>query len=226
MEGKAAETCARAREMHSTLPEARHCNRLLRLLVERLRWEDARKLYDEMLAEEGGADNYSTCAMVRGMCLEGRVEEGMKLIEARWGAECIPHAVFYNVPARGHWEGIAFGGGESLDQLSKRRVSYLNMIADKHKGERVVVVSHGATIEEICRHANPMTTLVRRRIPNTSISEIHISGENGHWILEKLGDVGHINEDGFLQSAFGGDGKKTCCSALVRTAIQSATSSP
>lgn len=110
MEGKAAETCARAREMHSTLPEARHCNRLLRLLVERLRWEDARKLYDEMLAEEGGADNYSTCAMVRGMCLEGRVEEGMKLIEARWGAECIPHAVFYNVPARGHWEGVAFVG--------------------------------------------------------------------------------------------------------------------
>ncbi|RCV36961.1 hypothetical protein SETIT_8G024100v2 [Setaria italica] len=85
MEGKAAETCARAREMHSTLPEARHCNRLLRLLVERLRWVDARKLYDEMLAEEGGADNYSTV------------------------------------------------GGESLDQLSKRCVSYLNMIADKHK---------------------------------------------------------------------------------------------
>ncbi|XP_012703384.1 phosphoglycerate mutase-like protein 4 [Setaria italica] len=98
------------------------------------------------------------------------------------------------------------GGGESLDQLSERCVSYLNTIADKHKGERVVVVSHGAAIEEICRHADPTMTLVRRRIPNTSISVIHISGENRHWILEKLGDVGHLDEDGFLQSAFGGDG--------------------
>ncbi|CAL4904353.1 unnamed protein product [Urochloa decumbens] len=97
------------------------------------------------------------------------------------------------------------GGGESLNQLSERCVSYLNAIAEKHKGERVVVVSHGATIEEICRHADP-TSSARRRIPNTSISVIHISGENHHWILEKFGDVGHLNEDGFLQSAFGGDG--------------------
>ncbi|RCV36392.1 hypothetical protein SETIT_7G315100v2 [Setaria italica] len=109
----------------------------------------------------------------------------------------------------GDLHGLKFddaGGGESLDQLSERCVSYLNTIADKHKGERVVVVSHGAAIEEICRHADPTMTLVRRRIPNTSISVIHISGENRHWILEKLGDVGHLDEDGFLQSAFGGDG--------------------
>ncbi|KAF8706485.1 hypothetical protein HU200_030759 [Digitaria exilis] len=83
------------------------------------------------------------------------------------------------------------GGGESLDQLSERCVSCLNAIAEKHKGERVIVVSHGATIEEICRHANP-TSSARRRIPNTSISVIHISGDNHHWILEKLGDVAHL----------------------------------
>jgi pentatricopeptide repeat protein len=64
--------CARARELHDALPEPRHCSRLLRLLVERRRWEDARKLYDEMLAGEGGADDYNTCVMVRGLCLEGR----------------------------------------------------------------------------------------------------------------------------------------------------------
>nr|CAB3462990.1 unnamed protein product [Digitaria exilis] len=102
MDGKAAEICARARELHGKLPDRRHCNRLLRLLVERRRWEDARKLYGEMLDEEGGADNYSTCVMVRGLCLEGRVEEGRKLIEARWGAGCIPHVVFYNVLIDGY----------------------------------------------------------------------------------------------------------------------------
>nr|CAB3489013.1 unnamed protein product [Digitaria exilis] len=102
MDRKAAEMCARARELHGKLPDPRHCNRLLRLLVERRRWEDARKLYGEMLDEEGGADNYSTCVMVRGLCLEGRVEDGRKLIEARWGAGCIPHVVFYNVLIDGY----------------------------------------------------------------------------------------------------------------------------
>nr|CAB3459297.1 unnamed protein product [Digitaria exilis] len=102
MERKATEMCARARELHGKLPDPRHCNRLLRLLVERRRWEDARKLYGEMLGEEGGADNYSTCVMVRGLCLEGRVEDGRKLIEARWGAGCIPHVVFYNVLIDGY----------------------------------------------------------------------------------------------------------------------------
>jgi 2,3-bisphosphoglycerate-dependent phosphoglycerate mutase len=68
-------------------------------------------------------------------------------------------------------------------------------------GERVVVVSHGAAIEEVCRHASP-TSSMRRRIPNTSISVIRISGVENHWIPEKLGDVGHLNEDGFLQTAF------------------------
>ncbi|KAK3139273.1 hypothetical protein QOZ80_5AG0380540 [Eleusine coracana subsp. coracana] len=111
MDGKAAEMCRRARELYGALPRASDCNRLLRLLVQRRRWEDARKLYDEMLAEEGGADNYSTCVMVRGMCLEGRVEEGRKLIEARWGAGCIPHAVFYNVLIDGYCQRGEIGRG-------------------------------------------------------------------------------------------------------------------
>ncbi|KAG2606231.1 phosphoglycerate mutase-like protein 4 [Panicum virgatum] len=88
------------------------------------------------------------------------------------------------------------GGGESLNQLSERCVSRLNAIAEKHKGERVVVVTHEEVIQELCRHANP-TTSVRRNIPNTSISIFHVSGSDGRWILEKVGDVGHLNEDSF-----------------------------
>uniref|UniRef100_K3ZNX5 Uncharacterized protein n=1 Tax=Setaria italica TaxID=4555 RepID=K3ZNX5_SETIT len=94
---------------------------------------------------------------------------------------------------------IIQGGGESLDQLSERLVPRLNAIAEKHKGERVVVVSHEAVIEEICRHADP-TISVGRKIPNTSISVVHISGSDGRWILEKFGDAGHLIGDGFPQS--------------------------
>ncbi|KAL6592643.1 hypothetical protein ACP70R_042734 [Stipagrostis hirtigluma subsp. patula] len=94
------------------------------------------------------------------------------------------------------------GGGETLDQLSQRCVSCLNTIAEKHKGGRVIVVSHGAVIEEICIHADP-TSSVREKIGNTSISIIHISGDNRHWILDKFGDVGHLNVDGLQQNASG-----------------------
>uniref|UniRef100_J3KU82 Uncharacterized protein n=1 Tax=Oryza brachyantha TaxID=4533 RepID=J3KU82_ORYBR len=96
------------------------------------------------------------------------------------------------------------GGGESLDQLSDR-CSYLNTIASKHKGERVIVVTHGASIEELCRHADP-TSSVRRRIPNTSICVFHISSTTGHWTLEKFGDVTHLKEVSFSKTAFDGDG--------------------
>uniref|UniRef100_A0A0E0IY12 Uncharacterized protein n=1 Tax=Oryza nivara TaxID=4536 RepID=A0A0E0IY12_ORYNI len=102
MLGKATDMCERLREQYGSLPEVTHCNRLLKLLVEQRRWDDARKLYDEMLGEDSGADNYSTCVLVRGLCLEGRVEEGLRLIEARWGAGCIPHVVFYNVLIDGY----------------------------------------------------------------------------------------------------------------------------
>jgi hypothetical protein len=47
---------------------------------------------------------------------------------------------------------------------------------------RVVVVTHGAVIEEICWHADPTSPPVRRKFPNTSISIVHISG-SGEWPL-------------------------------------------
>ncbi|OEL15150.1 Phosphoglycerate mutase-like protein 4 [Dichanthelium oligosanthes] len=98
------------------------------------------------------------------------------------------------------------GGGESLNQLNERCVSYLNTIAQEHIGERVVVVSHGAAILELCRHTDPPNSSIRRHIPNTSLNIFRVSGVTGQWILERCGDVSHLKEDGFLQSAFGGDG--------------------
>lgn len=73
-------------------------------------------------------------------------------------------------------------------------------------GERVIVVSHGAAILELCRHTDPHNSSIRRNIPNTSLNVFRISGDTGQWILERFGDVGHLNENGFLEDAFGGDG--------------------
>ncbi|CAO2188590.1 unnamed protein product [Urochloa humidicola] len=96
------------------------------------------------------------------------------------------------------------GGGESLDQLSERCVSCLINIVEKHKGERVIVVSHGGTIRELYRHASPMRP-IQGKIHNTSVSVILVSSITGRCIVKTVGDISHLQEMGVLENAFGGD---------------------
>ncbi|CAL5001631.1 unnamed protein product [Urochloa decumbens] len=96
------------------------------------------------------------------------------------------------------------GGGESLDQLSERCVSCLLNIVEKHKGERVIVVSHGGTIRELYRHASPMRP-VQGKIHNTSVSVILVSSITGRCIVKTVGDISHLQATGVLENAFGGD---------------------
>ncbi|ESR40484.1 hypothetical protein CICLE_v100249421mg, partial [Citrus x clementina] len=87
---------------YNSVPDVFTCNSLLNLLVKCKRIEMARKLYDEMCKTDDGLDNYSTCIMVRGLCKEGKVEEGKNLIEDRFGKGCIPNIVFYNTLIDGY----------------------------------------------------------------------------------------------------------------------------
>lgn len=96
------------------------------------------------------------------------------------------------------------GGGESLDQLSERCVSFLYDIVGKHKGERVILVSHGGTIRELYRHSSP-TKPLHGKIHNTSVSVILVSDATGRCIVKMCGDVSHLQETGVLENAFGGD---------------------
>lgn len=95
------------------------------------------------------------------------------------------------------------GGGESLDQLHERCVSSLERIAKKHKGERVVVVTHGGVLRGLYQRAAP-TRSINRKIHNTSVNVFHIS-DSGDWILKTWGDISHLHETEVLDSAFGGD---------------------
>ncbi|GJN03786.1 hypothetical protein PR202_ga21265 [Eleusine coracana subsp. coracana] len=95
------------------------------------------------------------------------------------------------------------GGGESLDQLSERCVSCLYDIVEKHKGERVIVVSHGGTIRELYRHASPKP--LHGKIHNTSVSVILVSGTTGRCIVKMVGDISHLQGTGVLENGFGGD---------------------
>ncbi|KAK9009073.1 hypothetical protein V6N11_080545 [Hibiscus sabdariffa] len=94
------------------------------------------------------------------------------------------------------------GGGESLDHLFQRCTSSLQRIGKKHKGERVVVVSHGGVIRSLYQRACP-NGKSGGKVLNTSVNIFHLSDEE--WTIKSWGDVSHLQQTGYLKSGFGGD---------------------
>ena len=70
-------------------------------------------------------------------------------------------------------------------------------------GERVVVVTHGASIETLYRWAYA-TGRYKGKIDNASIAVFRLYGED-KWTLNMKGDVSHLCHNGFLQPGFEGD---------------------
>ncbi|KAH9317824.1 hypothetical protein KI387_019593, partial [Taxus chinensis] len=94
------------------------------------------------------------------------------------------------------------GGGESLNQLYDRTTSALEEIANNHKGERVVVVTHGGVLRTLWTYAGGEST--PGRVLNASIN-VFRKHENGNWFVHSWGDTTHLNGVGVLRSGFGGD---------------------
>lgn len=70
-------------------------------------------------------------------------------------------------------------------------------------GERVVVVTHGGVIKSLSERASPSGQV--GWVLNTSVSIFHLS-EGDIWTIKSWGDVSHLNQTEYLNSAFGGDG--------------------
>ncbi|THG20710.1 hypothetical protein TEA_005817 [Camellia sinensis var. sinensis] len=94
------------------------------------------------------------------------------------------------------------GGGESLDQLYDRCTSVLERIGSKHKGERVVMVTHGGVIRTLYELASPSGQ--PGRVLNTSVNIFHLS-DGDIWTIKSWGDVSHLSQTEYLESGFGGD---------------------
>lgn len=95
------------------------------------------------------------------------------------------------------------GGGESRDQLYQRCTSTLLRIGRKHKGERIILVTHGGFIRTLYRWACP-NEKSPGKVLNTSINVFHLA-DGDKWTLGVWGDVSHLDQTGYLESGFGGD---------------------
>lgn len=96
------------------------------------------------------------------------------------------------------------GGGESINQLNQRCTSCLLRIGEKHRGERVVVVTHGGVMRALHKRAYPHERA--NKVWTTSVSVFHLSDGN-EWSIKMWGDVSHLNNTASLESGIGGDAK-------------------
>lgn len=95
------------------------------------------------------------------------------------------------------------GGGESINQLNQRCTSCLQSIGDKHRGERVVVVTHGGVMRALHKRVYPHERA--KKVWTTSVSVFHLS-DGDEWNIKMWGDVSHLNNTAVLESAFGNGG--------------------
>ncbi|KAL3722188.1 hypothetical protein ACJRO7_034541 [Eucalyptus globulus] len=94
------------------------------------------------------------------------------------------------------------GGGGSIDQVYQRCTMCLRSISMKHKGERVVVVTHGGVIRMLHERACPNKQSVI--FLNTSVHIFHLfNGDN--WVAKSWGDVSHLSQIEYPRTGFGGD---------------------
>ncbi len=88
----------------------------------------------------------------------------------------------------------AHPGAESLRQLTERGQVVFQALAERHAGERLVIVSHGALIGAMLRHflGVPIDGKHGFRLANGSLSEVVFA--DGDWRVRTLGEVYHLRD--------------------------------
>lgn len=108
-----------------------------------------------------------------------------------------PHEVRARYPReyeswKSHDPTCATPGGESIDASTARIFACCETLAEKHRGEHLVAVTHGGVLASFLRHilGIPPETARHFKIPNASVN-VFLRDERGWW-LQTWGDVSHL----------------------------------
>ncbi len=95
--------------------------------------------------------------------------------------------------------------GESRRQQFERSIECIKEIAERHPGERIVVVAHGGVLNGLFRYVLdiPISAPTRFKLFNASINTFFL--ENGIWLLGTWGDVSHLQDIGISVKWIDGD---------------------
>lgn len=93
---------------------------------------------------------------------------------------------------RAHGPGYVIPGGESMVQQVERNMACLNELAAKHRGEQIVVVTHGGVVSGFFRHTLEISLEAPRRFEFVNAGLNVFIHEEGNWLLLTWGDVSHL----------------------------------
>lgn len=96
----------------------------------------------------------------------------------------------------------AMPGGESATQFSTRCVGCLEAIAQRHAGERLVVVTHGLVLDALYRAACKMTLEAPRGFPMLNCSLNTFRYDPAGWLPVSMGDVAHLAHEELTKPVF------------------------
>jgi 2,3-bisphosphoglycerate-dependent phosphoglycerate mutase len=86
------------------------------------------------------------------------------------------------------------GGGESIRTFHQRMQDILELFLNEHRGQSVLAVSHGGSLDMIYRIVTQQALDAERVavVPNTSLNWITHDGSN--WSVECWADTSHLSE--------------------------------
>jgi probable phosphoglycerate mutase len=89
-------------------------------------------------------------------------------------------------------------GGESIRMLQERARGVFTDLAVRHRGEKLVVVTHGGVLDALYRLVTGTPLDKPRDFPvfNASINVVRHDG--ARWSLERWGDISHLTRDAAL----------------------------
>lgn len=101
-------------------------------------------------------------------------------------------AVFARMEARDPEQDLS--GGESLNRFMARVKAGLDALVARHRGQRVVIVSHGGVLDCIYRVATGLPLSAPRSFPVYNASLNHLCWSGGRWQVTDWADIAHLME--------------------------------
>jgi probable phosphoglycerate mutase len=93
---------------------------------------------------------------------------------------------------RSEGPGYVIPGGESMVQQVERNIACLNDLAAKHRGEQIVVVTHGGVVSGFFRHTLEISLEAPRRFEFVNAGVNVFAREDDNWMLLTWGDISHL----------------------------------
>ncbi len=87
---------------------------------------------------------------------------------------------------------MALKGGESLGEFARRILDFIQEVLQIHAGGRVLIVTHGGSLDAAYRHATGMSPSATRDFPIYNASVNVLSHRNGSWKIDAWGDISHL----------------------------------